>query len=105
MVSAPLSPHPAREPVPVRASQLEPSRSEPLDEWPWLGRDVLLPTRSRRVCMTCHWFRHHASGGGIPQLTCQRHQALLAHGEHLTHRCTGWTDDLHRQRGWAPEVA
>jgi hypothetical protein len=32
----------------------------------------------------------------IPLLTCQLHQGLLAHGEHLTRRC---------QRGWAPEVA
>ena len=22
-----------------------------------------------------------------------------------THRCSGWTEDLHRHRGWAPEVA
>jgi hypothetical protein len=26
-------------------------------------------------------------------------------GEHLTSRCQGWTDDMVRQRGWAPEVA
>jgi hypothetical protein len=30
---------------------------------------------------------------------------LIAHGEHLTHRCQGWTDDLRRKWGWAPEVA
>ena len=41
----------------------------------------------------------------IPLLTCQLHQGLIAHGEHLTHRCQGWTDDMVRQRGWAPEVA
>lgn len=33
------------------------------------------------------------------------HQGLIAHGEHLKHRCSGWSEDLHRQRGWAPEVA
>jgi hypothetical protein len=38
-------------------------------------------------------------------LTCQLHQGLIAHGEHLTSRCQGWTDDMTRQRGWAPEVA
>ena len=32
-------------------------------------------------------------------------QGLIAHGEHLTNRCQGWTDDMVRQRGWAPEVA
>ena len=30
-------------------------------------------------------------------------QPALAHGEHLTHRCQGWTDDMTRQRGWCPE--
>jgi len=38
-------------------------------------------------------------------LTCQLHQGLIAHGEHLVSRCQGWTDDLVRQQGWAPEVA
>ncbi len=33
------------------------------------------------------------------------HQGLIANGEHLTRRCQGWTDDMARQRGWAPEVA
>jgi hypothetical protein len=63
------------------------------------------PARSRKVCMTCHWFRHHAGVNCIPVLTCQLHQGLIAHGEHLTSRCQGWTDDLVRQKGWAPEVA
>jgi len=55
--------------------------------------------------MTCHWFRHHAGVNCIPVLTCQLHQGLIAHGEHLTRRCQGWTDDMTRSRGWAPEVA
>jgi len=38
-------------------------------------------------------------------LTCQRHQGLVAHGEHLTSRYQGWTGDMVRQNGWAPEVA
>jgi hypothetical protein len=29
----------------------------------------------------------------------------MAQGEHLTHRCQGWTDHMTRQRGWCPEVA
>jgi hypothetical protein len=41
----------------------------------------------------------------ISVLTCQLHQGLIAHGEHLTRSCQGWTDDLVRQQGWAPEVA
>ena len=77
----------------------------PVEEWPYLDSDVLVKTRSRKVCMTCHWFRHHAGVNCIPLLTCQLHQGLIAQGEHLTHRCQGWTDDMVRQRGWAPEVA
>jgi hypothetical protein len=75
------------------------------EHWPYLDEEVLLASRSSKVCMTCHWFRHHAGVNCIPVLTCQLHQGLLAHGEHLTHRCQGWTDDMTRQRGWAPEVA
>ena len=77
----------------------------PIEEWPYLDQEVLVASRSRKVCMTCHWFRHHAGVNCIPVLTCQLHQGLLAHGEHLTRRCQGWTDDMTRQRGWCPEVA
>jgi hypothetical protein len=76
----------------------------PVEEWPYLDEAVLLKTRSRKVCMTCHWFRHHAGVNGIPVLTCHLRQGLIAHGEHLTHRCSSWSEDLHRHRGWAPEV-
>ena len=75
------------------------------EAWPYLEQDVLRPSRSRKVCMTCHWFRHHAGVNCIPVLTCQLHQGLIAHGEHLTSRCQGWTDDMTRSQGWAPEVA
>ena len=77
----------------------------PIEEWPYLDDSTLLKTRNRKVCMTCHWFRHHAGVQCIPVLTCQLHQALIAQGEHLTSRCQGWTDDLARQNGWAPDVA
>ena len=75
------------------------------DGWPLLNQDLLVQTRSRKVCMTCHWFRHHLGGNGIPLLTCQLHQGLIAHGQHLSSRCQGWSDDLARQRGWAPEIS
>ena len=77
----------------------------PVADWPDLDGGVLLKTRCRKVCMSCHWFRHHAGVNGIPVLTCQLHQRLIAHGEHLVSRCQGWTDDMTRQRGWAPELA
>ena len=89
----------------VPLSRLRPSRAEEIEAWPYLDEGVLLKTRSRKVCMTCHFFRHHPSPECIPLLTCHLHQGLIAHGEHLTHRCQGWTDDMVRQRGWAPEVA
>jgi hypothetical protein len=75
------------------------------EAWPPLGEALLRQTRSRKVCMTCHWFRHHLGSDGIPLLTCQLHQGLIGQGEHLTSRCQGWSDDMARQRGWAPEIA
>jgi len=91
--------------VPVKISRLQPSRLEAIGDWPWLDQDVLRSSRSRQVCMTCHFFRHHPEPDDIPLLACHLHQGLIAHGEHLTRRCSGWTENLRRQRGWAPEVA
>jgi hypothetical protein len=56
------------EPVPL--SRLQPSRKEEIEDWPYLDEGTLLKTRSRKVCMTCHWFRHHAGAECIPVLTC-----------------------------------
>ena len=77
--------------VPVPLSRLQPSRDEEIEDWPWLDQVVLRSTRSCQVCMTCHFFRHHPGPNCIPLLTCQLHQGLIAHGEHLTHRCSNWT--------------
>ena len=41
--------------VPVPLSRLEASRAEEIEAWPYLAEGVLLETRSRKVCMTCHW--------------------------------------------------
>jgi hypothetical protein len=86
-----------------RAAALNARLETSIEEWPYLDEAVLLKTRSRKVCMTCHWFRHHAGVNCIPVLTCQLHQGLIAHGEHLTSRCKGWTHDMARQRSCAPE--
>ena len=92
--------------VPSRALSGDPATSEiPIDAWPFLDEEVLLSSRSRQVCITCHWFRHHAGVNCIPLLTCQLHEGLISHGDHLTHRCPSWTQDLAAQRGWAPEAA
>ena len=45
--------------VPVPLSRLQPSRIDAIEDWPWLDQDVLRSSRSRQVCMTCHFFRHH----------------------------------------------
>ena len=84
---------------------MAPSLLQAPESWPQLDSSLLAPSRSKQVCLTCRSFRHHLGEAEIPLLTCQFHQGLIAHGEHLTHRCQGWTDDMVRQRGWAPEVA
>ena len=76
-----------------------------VEVWPQLGEPVLRSSRSRKVCMTCHFFRHRVAADGIPELTCELHRALIPQGVHLASRCQGWTDDLVRQQGWAPEAA
>ncbi|EDY38668.1 hypothetical protein CPCC7001_1547 [Cyanobium sp. PCC 7001] len=81
------------------------SGEAPVQDWPYLEQPLLAPSRSRQVCLTCHFFRHQAVDGAIPLLTCQLHGGLIAHGEHLTRRCQAWTDGLDRLRGWAPEGA
>ena len=76
-----------------------------IEVWPQLREPVLRSSRSRKVCMTCHFFRHRVATDGIPELICELHRALIPQGVHLASRCQGWTDDLVRQQGGAPEVA
>ena len=91
--------------VPPRALSGDPAAGEiPIDAWPYLDEEVLLSSRSRQVCITCHWFRHHAGVNCIPLLTCQLHKGLINHRDHLTHRCPRWTQDLAAQQGWAQEA-
>lgn len=53
--------------VPLPRPAAQAARLEaPIEEWPYLGQEVLVPARSRKVCMTCHWFRHHAGVNCIP---------------------------------------
>lgn len=59
-----------------------------MEEWPDLDEEM--PVASR---------------GGLVFFTRYPPQGLLAHGEHLTRRCQGWTIDMKRQWGWCPEVA
>jgi hypothetical protein len=85
--------------VPVTLSRLQSSRLDAIEDWPWLDQDVLCSSRSRQVCMTCHFFRHHPGPNGIPLLTCHLHQGLIA--------CSGVSGGTRnrptsekRQQGW-----
>jgi len=40
-----------------------------VEVWPQLREPVLRSSRSRKVCMTCHFFRHRVAADGIPELT------------------------------------
>ena len=48
-----------------------------LDRGPW-PPGSMSQLRSGPIWMTCHWFGHHAVVNGIPVLTCQLHQGLIA---------------------------
>jgi hypothetical protein len=37
------------------------------EQWPYLDEEVLVASRSRKVCVACHWFRHH---GGRTSSLC-----------------------------------
>ena len=78
---------------------------ESCEAWPYLDQEVLKSSRSCQVCITCHWFRHHAGVNCIPLLTCQLHEGLISQGEHLTRRCPNWSGEATASRGWAPEAA
>ena len=39
-----------------RPAAMNPGLDLPIEEWPYLDEAVLLNTRSRKVCMTCHSF-------------------------------------------------
>ena len=81
-----MSPAQSPAPTPIPAPISTPI-STPKEEWPHLDQQVLRSTRnrsrSRKVCFTCHWFRHQAGPN------C----------------CQGWTNGVDRLRGWASEVA
>ena len=50
---------------------------ELVEVWLQLREPVLRSSRSRKVCMTCHFFRHRVAADGIPELTCKLHRALI----------------------------
>ncbi len=89
--------------VPVPKRCIQATRPEELKEWSFLDGAVLHPSRSHKVCLGCHWFRHHEGLNCISLLASQLHKGLLVQGDRLTRSSQGWTDDLVLQKGWAPE--
>lgn len=70
---------------------VRPASSEtPPDEWEHLEWDVLKPSRSDAVCITCQHFRYEVGRHCITVLTCPIHQGLIPQGEHVTKRCAQW---------------
>jgi hypothetical protein len=51
---------------PSRTAALKASLDAPVEKWPYLDDFTLLKACSRKVCITCHWFRHHAGVNCIP---------------------------------------
>ena len=75
------------------------------DEWQHLDSDVLHPSRSGAVCLTCQHFRYEVGPQCITLLTCPIHQALIPQGEHLKKRCLQWAPRQEVWQGWCAEMA
>ena len=52
-----------------RPAALNAQLETPIEEWPNLDEGTMQKSHSRKVCMTSHWFRHHAGVNCIPLLT------------------------------------
>ncbi len=75
----------------------------PAEEWEFLEWDVLKPSRSSSVCITCQHFRYEVGRHCVTLLTCPIHQGLIPQGEHLTKRCSQWVARQEVAVGWCPE--
>ena len=62
----------------------------PAEEWEYLDVDVLRPSRSGAVCLTCQHFCYEVGKHCVTVLTCPIHQGLIPQGDHLTKRCAQW---------------
>jgi hypothetical protein len=80
----------------------------PSEEWESLEWNVLKPSRSSSVCITCQHFRYEVGKHCVTLLTCPIHQGLIPQGlipqgEHLTKRCSQWVARQEVAVGWCPE--
>jgi len=74
------------------------------EEWDYLDVDVLFPSRSSAVCITCQHFRYEVGRHCVTVLTCPIHQGLIPQSEHLTKRCAQWVARREVAVGWSPEA-
>ena len=75
------------------------------EEWRYLDIDVLKPSRSSKVCITCQHFRYEVDRHCVTLLTCPLHQGLIPQGEHLTKRCSRWVARRELAVGWCSEAS
>jgi hypothetical protein len=61
-----------------------------LEEWDHMDLDVLRPSGTGGVCMTCQHFRYEVGRYCVTLLTCPSRQGLIPQGEHLARRCAQW---------------
>jgi len=73
------------------------------EEWRYLDIDVLKPSRSSSVCITCQHFRYEVGRQCVTLLTCPIHLGLIPQGEHLTKRCAQWVARRELAVGWCSE--
>ncbi len=76
----------------------------PSEEWEFLEWNVLKPSRSSSVCITCQHFRYEVGKHCVTLLTCPIHQGLIPQGEHLTKQCSQWVARQEVRQGWCPEA-
>ena len=69
-----------------------------------LELDVLRPSRSGAVCITCQHFCYEVGKHCVTLLTCPVHQGLIPQGEHLTKRCSRWVPRRGVRQRWRPEA-
>jgi hypothetical protein len=74
------------------------------EAWDYLDADVLRPSRSSAVCITCQHFCYEVGKHCVTLLTCPIHQGLIPQGQHLTKRCSRWVPGREVRQGWFPKA-
>ena len=79
------------------------------EEWEYIDDPTYSRSIGSHVCMTCSKFDYssQASCGSI--LSCNWHQKLIFHGQHLTHSCELYQKktnfDIHKKLNYTSQAA